>query len=418
MLFIDPYRTSPGQAPSPAPNRMDDRPVSVLLGAESLIAQRSGIGRMTLEIARAAQLSARVDRVELLLRETFTSASAIDRLTEDGFDMRAPVVTPRPLRIAIGRVPGVQALRRAKNGGLTRKVRRLARETGRRVVYHEPNMITQPINLPTVVTINDLSWLHYPAWHPAERLDWINANLERTLRQARRFVAISEFTKGAVMRDLGIPMDRVDVVPLAPASDFQPVSQQDAAALLERYGLEDRRFIFSISTIEPRKNFDRLLTAYLQLPAAVRSRVPLVIAGGKGWGDVLTRPSAQHALRVGMVRMLGHVPDADLPVLCGRAGVFAYVSLYEGFGLPVVEAMATGTAVLASETTAVGELAAGAAMLVNPFNTDSMAEKLLLLIQDGDLAERLRIAGLARAAQYSWGHTIDRLAGSWRRALA
>ena len=418
MLFNDPYRTSLAHMLAPGGKSIDESPISVLLGAESLIAQRSGIGRMTLEIARAAQQASGIDRVDLLLGDTVTSASAIDRLTESGFDTQASPPTPRPLRIAIGRVPGVQALRRAKHGGLTRKVRRLARETGRRVVYHEPNMITQPINLPTVVTMNDLSWLHYPAWHPAERLHWINANLDRTLRQGRRFVAISEFTKGAVMRDLGIPQDRVDVVPLAPATEFRPVSQPDAAALLASYGLEDRAYIFSISTIEPRKNFDRLLTAYLQLPAAVRSRVPLVIAGGKGWGDVLTRPNAQQALRVGMVRMLGHVPDADLPVLCSRAGLFAYVSLYEGFGLPVVEAMAAGTAVLASETTAVGELAAGAAVLVNPFDPDAMAEKLLLLIQDCDLADRMRAAGLARSAQYSWSHTIDRLTGSWRRALA
>jgi glycosyltransferase involved in cell wall biosynthesis len=393
--------------------------LSILIGAESLYSTRSGVGRMTLEIARAAQQAGDIDRVELLFGEILADASLLDRLTDDGIQsaLEQPPPKPRPWRIAVGRLPGVQRLRQIKHGGLNRKVRRLARETGRRLVYHEPNMITTPISLPTVVTMSDLSWYHHPAWHPVERMQWIERNLARTLRDASRFVAISEFTKCAVVKELGIPADRVDVVPLAPSTVFQPVDRPDAAPTLARYGLTDRSYVFSISTIEPRKNFDRLLTAYLQLPAGLRSRMPLVIAGGQGWGDVLTRPDAQHAIRTGMVRMLGHVPDADLPLLCARAGVFAYVSLYEGFGLPVVEAMAAGAPVLASATTAVGELAAGAAILVDPLDTDDMALKLQQILEDEDLADDLRLRGLEQAAQYSWMRTIDHLAASWRHAL-
>ena len=254
----------------------------------------------------------------------------------------------------MGRIPGVQTLRRFKHGGLNRRLGELSRSSGGRLVYHEPNMIIQPLRLPTVATINDLSWYHEPSWHPAERLEWIRRNLPGTLKRARRFVAISEFTRDAVVSELGIGRDRIDVVPLAPAAEFQPVSAERGAAVLERFGLADRHYVFSISTLEPRKNFDRLLNAHLSLPAALRQAAPLVIAGGKGWGKVLARPEAEAAVRDRSVRLLGHVEDAELVVLCARAGVFAYVSLYEGFGLPVIEAMAADTPVLASSTTAVG----------------------------------------------------------------
>ena len=391
--------------------------LSVLIGAESLASRRSGVGRMTLEIARAARDSAAIDQLTLLLAQGLAGPEVLDGLDDPIASAQAVQPVPIPWKIALGRVPGVQTLRRIKHGGLNRKLRDLAQACGSRLVYHEPNMIARPVALPTVVTMNDLSWHYQPSWHPAERLHWIDRNIQATLRQASRFVAISNFTRDAVVRDLGIAADRIDVVPLAPAQEFKPVSAADGAGALARYGLTDHGYVFSISTIEPRKNFDRLLAAHLRLPPALRRRAPLVIAGGKGWGSVLARPEADAAIRDGTVRLLGHVSDADLVALCSRTAAFAYVSLYEGFGLPVVEAMAAASPVLASSTTAVGELATGAALLVNPEDEDAITEGLRTLIEDTALAERLRGEGLARAAEYSWKRTIDTLILSWRRAL-
>jgi glycosyltransferase involved in cell wall biosynthesis len=392
--------------------------MSVLIGAESLASRRSGVGRMTLEIARAARVSPSIEHLALLLAEGLSGADILDHLDDPVSGPRPVQPVPIPWKVAVGRVPGVQTLRRIKHGGLNRKVRDLSRSCGGRLVYHEPNMIARPVALPTVVTMNDLSWHHEPSWHPVERLQWIDRNLKATLRQASRFVAISQFTKDVVVRDLGVSASRIDVIPLAPADDFRPISAVDAIETLARYELADHGYVFSISTIEPRKNFDRLLAAHLRLPAAIRRRAPLVIAGGKGWGSVLARPEADAAIRDGTVRLLGHVSDADLVVLCSRAAVFAYVSLYEGFGLPVVEAMAAASPVLASSTTAVGELATGAALTVDPVDEDAIMHGMQRLIEDTDLAEQLRQAGLARAADYTWGRTIETLLHSWRQALA
>jgi alpha-1,3-rhamnosyl/mannosyltransferase len=396
---------------------LDSPKLSVLIGADSLALRRSGVGRMTLEIARAARTSTAVDRIGLMLAGGIEPVDVIDHLDDPVTAIGPAAPSPVAWKVAVGRVPGVQLLRRIKHGGLNRKIGAMARECGGRLVYHEPNMIIRPVSIPTVTTFNDLSWHHEPSWHPAERLRWIDNNLKMTLRRARRIVAISAFTKDAVVRELGVPADRVDVVPLAPAAEFQPVSADDAQAALARYDLQDRSYVFSISTLEPRKNFDRLLAAHLHLPADLRRRAPLVIAGGKGWGEVLTRPEADAAIQDGTVRLLGHVSDADLVALSSRAAVFAYVSLYEGFGLPVVEAMATAAPVLASSTTAVGEVAGDAALLVDPMDTDSITDGMRRLIEDPALADRLRMAGVARAAEYSWDRTIGHLVQSWTLAL-
>ena len=372
---------------------------------------------MTLEIARAARASAEIDHTALLLAGGLERVERLDQLVDPIAFNHSLSRVPVPWKVALGRVPGVQLIRQVKHGGMNRKVRLMARECHGRLVYHEPNMIAQPVALPTVVTINDLSWHHEPSWHPAERLRWIDRNLQRTLRQASRFVAISHFTKDAVVRELGVAAERIDVVPLAPAEEFRPFTAAEAADTLARYELSDQGYVLSISTLEPRKNFDRLLAAHLGLPAALRRRAPLVIAGGKGWGEVLARPEADAALQDGTVRLLGHVSDADLVALCARAAVFAYVSLYEGFGLPVVEAMAAASPVLASSTTAVGELAAGAALLVDPQDETAIRDGLRRLIEDRDLAEQLQQAGLARAAEYTWQRTIESLLLSWRQTL-
>lgn len=393
---------------------------SVLIGADSLVTRRTGIGRMTLEIARAARASSQVRWTGLLLGHGVQGCEMLDRIDDDerASPLKTPDTKPVGWKVVLGRVPGVQTLRRIKHGGLNRRINQMARDCGGQLVYHEPNMIARPISLPTVVTINDLSWFHHPDWHPADRLRWIDANLKATMRQARRFVAISEFTKAAVVRDLGVAEDRIDVIRLAPAEAFRPVTVQEAAPVLAEFGLTDRSYVFSISTIEPRKNFDRLLQAHLLLPPAMRRRAPLVIAGGKGWGEALARPEADAAIRDGTVRLLGHVADEALVVLTARAAVFAYVSLYEGFGLPVIEAMAAGVPIVASSTTAVGELADGAALLVDPEDPASIRDGLSRVIEDTDLASTLRQQGLERAADYSWTGTIDTLVHTWRAALA
>ena len=311
-------------------------------------------------------------------------------------------------------LPGMAPLRSLRKMTLTRRINALAHDN---LVYYEPNMIAWPLAMPTVVTINDLSWHHQPAWHPADRLTWIARHLQQTLRQARGITALSQFTKQAAVQALGIPPAQITVVPLAPAAAFRPLTAAKAGPVLARFGLADRCYVLSISTIEPRKNFDRLFAAHQRLPPALRLMAPLVIAGGKGWGSALGAHATEAAVRRGELRMLGHVADDDLVVLCARAGVFAYVSLYEGFGLPVIEAMAAGCAVVASATTAIPEVAGDAAVLVDPLDEAAIAAGLRLVLEDAAFAGGLRSAGLTQAARFGWDRTVAGLLACWRTAL-
>lgn len=385
-----------------------DPHLDVLIGADSLLSHRSGVGRMTFEIVQAARRATDIGTIHLLMNGQAKPPEAADHLDDAG---------PAPGLNWKGKIagwPGMAPIRLARQALMNRRINALASGN---LVYYEPNMIARRVAIPTVITINDLSWHHEPAWHPADRIAWIDRNLQRTLKQARRITALSQFTKDAAVRALGVPPELVTVVPLAPAQAFRPMTAAAAAAVLARFDLQDRAYVLSVSTIEPRKNFARLFAAHQALPAEMRRRVPLVIAGGKGWGDALNASATSAATRRGELLMLGHVSDDDLVVLTARAGVFAYVSLYEGFGLPVIEAMAAGCAVVASATTSIPEVAGHAALLVDPFDEATITAGLLAVLEDPALAERLRSAGMAQAAAFSWDRTVAGLLGCWQAAL-
>jgi alpha-1,3-rhamnosyl/mannosyltransferase len=391
---------------------LSETELDVLVGADSLASRRSGVGRMTFEIVRAARRAAAIGTIQLMMHGRVHPVAIADSLGEpDGTEAGPDWLNWKAKIIDL---PGMGVARQARQLLISHRINRLAHD---RLVYYEPNMIVRPLAIPTVVTINDLSWHHEPSWHPADRLAWIDRHLSKTLNHVQGITALSQFTKDAAVKALGIAADRVTVVPLAPAEAFRPFTAAEAAPVLSRFDLVDRAYVLSISTIEPRKNFDRLFAAHQTLPAALRRRAPLVIAGGKGWGAGINAAATEAAIRRGELRMLGHVADDDLVALCARAGVFAYVSLYEGFGLPVIEAMAAGCAVVASNTTSIPEVAGDAALLVDPLDEAAIAAGLQAVLQDPARADKLAAAGLARAALFNWDRTVAGLLCCWRAAL-
>jgi glycosyltransferase involved in cell wall biosynthesis len=253
---------------------------------------------------------------------------------------------------------------------------------------------------PSVVSFMDLSFMRFPrAFNRANRV-YLATMARLAVRRADRLVAISEHTRGDLIRLLGAPPDRVAVTHCGVDPSFRPIDPAEVAAYREQQGLPER-FLLYVGTLEPRKNVPRLLDAYARL-RRTGAAPPLVIAGARGWRHAAIDARLER-LRLGdHVRFLGYVPAAELPLCYNAAAVFVYPSLYEGFGLPALEALACGTPVVTSNASSLPEAVGEAALLVNPRDVDGLAEQMRVALEDQTVRRELRAAGFERARRFTW----------------
>jgi glycosyltransferase involved in cell wall biosynthesis len=274
-----------------------------------------------------------------------------------------------------------------------------------------------PIGSPvaTVVTVHDMSLRLYPNCHPVRRLVLNRPLMHVAIRRASSIVTVSNSTRRDLLRLHGVAADRVSVVPEAASPVFRPIN--DRARLEDiraRYGLP-QSFVLYVGTIEPRKNLLRLMSAF----AAARKagiRQHLVCVGPYGWSS---RDLAGRIEQLGIrsaVHFTGYVPFEHLPAIYNLGDFFAFPSLYEGFGLPVVEAMASGIAVLTSSTSSLGEVAGDAAVTIDPTDTDAIADAIVRLATDIDWRRDLADRGLRRARDFSWAQSARDVLAVYHRA--
>jgi alpha-1,3-rhamnosyl/mannosyltransferase len=252
--------------------------------------------------------------------------------------------------------------------------------------------------VPTVVVVCDLVAFD-DALAPQRRARAIErATLPPAVRRAAALTAISQATADDLAARFPAARPKTAVTPLAADERFARDDGPSVAEVRVRHGLGERPYVLAVGTLEPRKNLPRLVEAFAALPPALRDAHELVLAGAVGWNtDATLAAVARHR-----VRQLGHVPEDHLPALYRGAAAFAYPSLYEGFGLPVVEAMAAGAPVLTSNVSSLPEVAGDAALLVDPWSVPSIRDGLARLLADRDLARRLAARGRERAATFSW----------------
>ncbi len=268
-------------------------------------------------------------------------------------------------------------------------------------LYHEPNFIPLSCDRPTVTTIHDLSVLLHPEWHPAERVALFEQRFHHTVAHCVHFLVVSDFTRGEVIRTLNVPPERVTRVYNGIRAGLGPMPRTEVRHALRQLGVPDQYLLY-LGTIEPRKNILVLLRAYCALPAAVRERWPLVLVGGWGWQTKEIADYFHREARHRGVIHLGYAPDEHLPALYNGARALVYPSLYEGFGLPPVEMMACGGAVLASTAGAVVEVVGGQAHLVPPDDIDGWRAALLRVVQDNDWWQGLRQGARRLARRFTW----------------
>ena len=269
---------------------------------------------------------------------------------------------------------------------------------------------------PAVVTIHDITFDLHPEWYTRRARFSFGRFAAFSARRARHVLTVSECSRRDIIRTYGVRPDRVTAVPLAPAPEFVPVTDPERlAAVGARYDLPGP-YILHVGSITPRRNIDRLLDAFAVLRREARD-MSLLLAGSI---EPPAPPVDVAVRRRGLgdaVRVAGYVDSADLPALYSGATAVACPSLYEGFGLPVLEAMACGAPVLASSTSCFPEVVGDAGMMVDPEDTDAIARGLIGLVSDRDLRGRLRRAGIERASRFTWERTARGTLEVYRRAL-
>jgi glycosyltransferase involved in cell wall biosynthesis len=295
----------------------------------------------------------------------------------------------------------------------------LNRQSGNQIDLFHGTMAMLPlaVRMPTVVTIYDLVLEKFP-----ETMYWKNWLSLKTLmrmsaRKASKIIAISENTKKDIIDYFRIDESKIRVIYLGVDGQFSPQPDPNEAEVLSKYNLTEG-YILSLGTLEPRKNFQRLINAYQMVANSGQQTPRLVIIGGHGWGNEELGKVVRESGLDERVRLVGYVPDEDLPTLYRRAAVFVYPSLYEGFGLPPLEAMACGTPVVTSNISSIPEVVGEAAMLIDPYNTAEIAQAMASVLTNQGLRDTLRTSGLVRSRLFNWDKTARETLSLYREAIA
>lgn len=285
-------------------------------------------------------------------------------------------------------------------------------------VYHEPNFLAYRFDGPMVLTVHDLSWIRYPETHPPERVRAMHRYFEPSLRAARVVLTVSEFVKQEVIEVFGTPTERIRAIPNGLDPLFVPLPQERTRAVLDPLGLAHGRYFLSVGTLEPRKNLEATLAAYTRLPAALRAQFPLVIAGMKGWRTGRIEQLLAPLENSGQARVLGYLERSQLAAVTAGALAMVYPSLYEGFGLPALEAMGCGVPAIASTASSLPEVVGDTGLLADPHDTAAIAAAMQRLAEDGELRDRLGRAAIVRAAAFTWDRCASETLQAYRDAAA
>lgn len=394
----------------------------VTVNLQPLLAPLTGIGHYTRELTRELVVSSKEGGVP----SSVMGLAGLGVLSlDEGHPMLSshePVATSASPRYGAWqfarRYLRNPVTRFAYNQALSQRLRlhALTHREAREGLYWEPNFIRLPWPGKSVVTVHDLSHCRHPEYHPQERVKFFNDNLASSLDNATRINVVSEFTACELQDVFGVASQKIDIVPPGVSERFLSVTEADSARVRIAHALPER-YCLSVGTLEPRKNLAGLLQAFLAQSVERQHACPLLLVGLPGWGTQSLSTEARAALADGRLRRLGYIEDLDLPALYANATLFAYVSHYEGFGMPVIEAMAAGVPVVTADRTATREVAGDSALCVPPDDIDAIRQALELLQDDDALRSRLIQSGRHKAKQYTWAHSATALKDSFELAM-
>lgn len=374
--------------------------VHIALNTSILRAPRTGIGQY---IAGLSAELAKLSGTQLSFFTGMRWASQLPANAQPGYSRLSALAKC---------LPNAYELRRClQQGAFNRGVKNL-----RPALYHEPSLWPFEFDGPMIMTLHDLTHVHYPHTQPADRLAEIERRVGPALDRAQLIMTDSQFVADELSAHYSVAPERIRVAHLGYAQRFRPRAREQLQNVASRFSLTPNQYLMCVGTLEPRKNLPLALEAYNLLPEPIRQRFPLLIAGMAGWQqDSLSKP-LQAALKIGQVRLLGYLEDEELAELLAGARALLFPSLYEGFGLPVLEAMASGVPVILSPRASLPEVAGNAGTYADQ-SAEDWRDAIQRLIEDDHEWQLKRDLGLQQAQQFSWANCARITAAAYRETL-
>ena len=378
--------------------------MKVILSVEPVRFPLTGIGRYAYELAKGMQASQQVDELKLFSGTRFVPDLAEPASTSGGTHGLKQLVQKSGL--------AMEAYRQ-----LMPILRKQSLKGHDDFIYHGPNFFLPPFPGRKVATFHDLSPFKWAECFDPVKVKYLQREFRKTLDTADALITDSEYTRRELAEFAGWPLEKIHAVPLAAGPEFRPRTEDEIRPILERHGLTYQGYSLFVGTIEPRKNIIRLLDAYELLPKAIRQKWPLILTGYRGWKSDDIHARIKDAERQGWAKYLGFLPADELPLLYSGARLFAFPSLYEGFGLPVLEAMQSGVPVVCSDRASLPEVAGEAALLVNPDDMESMTQAFLTVLGDESEIYKLVERAKVQANRFDWGCCVSDTIEFYRELL-
>jgi alpha-1,3-rhamnosyl/mannosyltransferase len=368
-----------------------------------------GIGRYAYELGKALQRSSELD--DFILWGYIRPR--IDWPNFDCTDNSQIVSTYSSVKHCLKQIPRITA----NLFNMTDFIRMLSLKKYKEYIYHDPDFYLPPKTCLQLSTIHDLSTLRFPEYHIPQNCKRIERVLKTLKQRADLLITVSEFSRIEIIRLLSWPPDKVVAVPNAPASMFVPQSCDILISNLRDFDLIPQGYCLYVGSVEPRKNIGLLLDVFESLPNRVRKAYPLVIVGHQGWKSQDVHQRIEKLSTTGWVRYLGYCSSRQLPILMAGAVVFLYPSLYEGFGLPPLEAMSCGVPTIVSDRASLPEVVGPDMPCLEAENVDIWRETILRCLEDKKWRQELSVVGLKRAAEFSWDRSATETINCYRKVL-
>lgn len=365
----------------------------ITLCIDALEPQLSGIGRYTWELCRGLERQPEISQLQFYSRHSLVENPSTLLSDHEG-------AVPRRGRIR-------RVMRRWRAG-----------RSLKRNLVHGPNYLLPVQVHGGVITVHDLSVILYPDMHPASRLKAFDLLFASSLDRAGQVITDTETIRQEVMQTFSVPADRISVAPLGVDRRFRQRNPSELAAILAPWGLQPGGYGLCVAALEPRKKIAELIEAWGRLHPAMRTRFPLVLAGTVGWRNEHLHLRIEQARAEGWLQHLGFVDENLLPQVYAGARLFVYPSIYEGFGLPPVEAMASGTPVIVSDRSCLPEVCGQAARFIDPDDADAFTAALEESLSDDQWRADMIARGLKHAQIYTWESCISNTVTAYRKALA